>query len=364
MREPLLLRGAIRDYSWGGRELIPRLLGIENREGRPFAELWFGAHPSAPSMVETADGPAPLDQWIAAAPERVLGPDCAARYRGRLPFLLKILDARRMLSIQAHPPRRQAEEGFERECRAGAHVNYVDPYHKPEVHVALTGMWMLHGLRPGAGDQYARLMRMPQPEVDALLEPLIARLEREQPADKSTHDYWALRAAREFPRDRGILALYLLNLIHLEPGQGTYQAPGVLHAYLEGATVELMANSDNVLRGGLTTKRVDAEELLRCVSLESGPPEVLHGSRVSEIETVYRTPAEEFELSRIELAGAARFAASGPEILVVLEGSVVPDSGMRVPCGGALLAPHGASYELSAERAVLFKAALPKSTAP
>jgi len=172
-------------------------------------------------------------------------------------------------------------------------------------------------------------MNMPQEQVDLLLNALLSRLREKPLADKDTADYWALRAAENFPlpgghRDRGIFSVYLLNLVHLQPGQGTFQPAGVLHAYLEGVNVELMANSDNVLRGGLTTKHIDVAELLRILTFEGGTPEVFDGIQVSAEERVYRTPAEEFELSRISLRPRSRYAGEatyGPKSLLVLHGS-------------------------------------------
>ncbi len=400
---PLLLRGAVQHYAWGGRELIPSLLGVENPAGRPFAELWLGAHPAAPALLETPGGPLPLDRYIAARPAETLGP-AAPLFENRLPFLLKVLDARSMLSIQVHPDKRQAEEGFRRENGAGVppgapHRNYKDPNHKPEVHVALSEFWMLHGFRPldeilrlagrypelsplmseraaGLREIYTRAMSLPQASVDALLNPLIARLEQGPPPAKHSPDYWALRAAREFPlpgggRDRGLFSIYLLNLLRLEPGEGTYQPAGVPHAYLEGATVELMANSDNVLRAGLTPKHVDVDELLRAVSFECGAPEILRGVPVSAAETAYRTAAEEFELSRLALAPGASCAgvsARGPEILLAIEGQALLRAGNRtldLPRGKAAFVPYGCRYVLegSPAGALLFKAALPASSA-
>jgi mannose-6-phosphate isomerase len=304
-----------------------------------------------------------------------------------------------MLSIQAHPAKGQAEAGFARENAAGialdaAHRNYKDDNHKPELHVALTDFWMLHGFRPlpqvarileevpelrvlerhagSVRELYAAVMEMPQERVDAILNPLIARLERESPADEDRPDFWALRAAREFTlpeghRDRGIFSVYLLNLAHLGPGQGTFQAAGVLHAYLEGVTVELMANSDNVLRGGLTPKHVDVAELLRTLSFEPCVPEVLEGTPVSACETVYRTAAEEFELSRVELvAGQPGFAAvaKGPETWIVLAGSAEAACGeerLALARGQSLLARYGCEYRIEARGAdaTLFRASIP-----
>ncbi len=181
-----------------------------------------------------------------------------------------------------------------------------------------------------------------------------------------------MRAAENFPlpgghRDRGIFSVYLLNLVHLRPGQGTFQPAGVLHAYLEGVNVELMANSDNVLRGGLTTKHVDVPELLDILTFEGGTPEVLDGVVVSPQEKLYRTPAEEFELSRIALAPGHHFrgeATYGPKAFLVLEGSANVTAGNRstpLHRGSIGFAPCGTEFvfEAKGEAVVIFQAGLP-----
>ncbi len=410
----LTLHGVVQHYDWGGRNFIPDLLGIENATGRPFAELWIGAHAKAPSLVELAAGQEPLDQLIAEQPEAILGPAANAHFGGRLPYLFKILDVHKMLSIQAHPTLAQAKEGFARETAEGISLeasgrNYKDDSHKPEIGVALTEFWMLHGFRPleqiadtfdrvpelsplmagfrqrlaAAGhdhqarrsllrELYSNVMTMPQEQVDTMLNGLLSRLQAKPATDKNSADYWALRAAENFPlpgghRDRGIFSVYLLNLIHLQPGQGTFQPAGVLHAYLEGVNVELMANSDNVLRGGLTSKHVDGAELLKILTFEGGTPEVFDGVYVSAQERVYRTPAEEFELSRIALAPHSRYAGEatyGPKALLVLQGcATITAAGQSTSAGRGSIAlvPSGTEFviETRLEDLVVFQAALP-----
>jgi mannose-6-phosphate isomerase len=412
------LEGAVQHYEWGGHDFIPGLLRIENKEAKPFAELWIGAHPMAPATAWVGGAALKLDRLLEEAPEAVLGPAAARRFAGRLPYLLKILDAHQMLSIQAHPNKRQAAEGFARENAAGIPLdapqrNYRDHNHKPELQVALTDFWMLHGFRgleqiaetlgavpeltpvmpefaeclEKAGEHpearrrllrelYAAVITMPQRRVDAILEPLIARLAREEPWDRDAPDFWALRAAEHFPlpaghRDRGIFSIYLLNLLGLAPGQGTFQPAGVLHAYLEGANVEVMANSDNVLRGGLTPKHVDVDELLRTLTFDSGAPAVLEGQPLSPTDTVYRAPVEEFELSRIKVGpGKAHSgrAAHGPHTLIVLEGCATLTSEGRTVVldrGTSVLVCCGIDYAIQAARgpALLFKAAIPVANA-
>jgi mannose-6-phosphate isomerase len=220
---------------------------------------------------------------------------------------------------------------------------------------------------------YSNVMTMQQDRVDLLLDQLLTRLRSAPLGGKDSPDYWALRAAENFPLpgghlDRGIFSVYLLNLVHLLPGQATFQPAGVLHAYLEGVNVELMANSDNVLRGGLTTKHVDVPELLRILTFEGGTPEVFEGSVVSDQERVYRTPAEEFELSRISVAAGDRYvgeAVYGPKALLVLQGSgrlTAAGCSLSVKRGSIVFAPCGTQFviEARAEGLLAFQAGLPR----
>jgi mannose-6-phosphate isomerase len=410
----LPLHGVVQHYDWGGHDFIPGLLGIANSDRRPFAELWMGAHPKAPATADVEGVAMPLDRLIAGAPDRILGPSASARFGGRLPYLFKVLDVASMLSIQVHPTKEQAAAGFARENAAGialgaAERNYKDENHKPEIAVALTDFWMLHGFRPleqiaevlckvpelcsimpdfsvrlaRAGDAtqarrdllrdlYCAVMTMPQERVDLLLNALVERLATGAPSDHDVPDYWAGRAVEKFPpvgghRDRGIFSIYLLNLVHLRPGQGTFQLAGTLHAYLEGVTVELMANSDNVLRGGLTQKHVDGPELLRILSFDSGTPQVLDGEPAASPDRVYGTPSDDFELSRIDLATGRQYlgqAAHGPDSIIVLDGAAtLTTRGQSIPLarGAIVFVPFGTHYSLNARvtPAILFKASVP-----
>jgi len=410
----LKLNGVVQHYDWGGLDFIPGLLGVANSERKPCAELWIGAHPKAPATAEVAGRAIPLNQLIAEAPAGILGPWASAHFDNKLPYLFKVLDVAKMLSIQVHPTREQARDGFARENAAGIGLqaperNYKDENHKPEVAVALTEFWMLHGFRPleqiaatlrdvpelrsilpdfperlaRAGkaaqarrdllrDLYQTVMTISQERVDVLLNALVARLAASAPSDKNDPNYWAARAIRTYPpvgghRDRGIFSIYLLNLVHLRPGQGTYQPAGLLHAYLEGVNVELMANSDNVLRGGLTPKHVDVPELLRILKFEDGLPHVLDGELTGKFERVYRTASDEFEVSRIDLTAGEPYlgqAAHGPDSIIVLDGAAtLTAKGQSIPLvrGAIVFVPFGTEYSLSATDAParLFKASVP-----
>jgi mannose-6-phosphate isomerase class I len=414
---PLSLQGAVQHYQWGGYSFIPGLLGVTNPENLPFAELWLGAHPRAVAVAEIDDAWIPVDRLVAADPWLTLGSDVALRFTGRLPYLFKVLDVRSMLSLQAHPSKAQAEEGFARENAAGILIdapnrNYRDDNHKPEAHVALTDFWMLHGFRPleetaqafaataelqsvmptldgrvrAAADaearaallreMYTRVMTMAQEEADGIVNALLARLEREEASGalpKDDHGYWALLAARTYPlpgghRDRGIISMFMLNLLHLRPGQGTFQPAGTLHAYLEGANVEIMANSDNVLRGGLTPKHVDVPELISTLQFKDARPRILEGRAASETGREYETPAEEFALERIEVSPGIPYAGGrehSADCIIAIEGAAAIFAGGRtvaLPRGGTVLVPANLPYSVTARapRAVLYKAGVPK----
>jgi mannose-6-phosphate isomerase len=390
----------VQHYAWGGYDYIPDLLGVKNEAQQPFAELWLGAHAKAPSILVMDEDEKPLNEFLGTFAHAVLGQKIIHRFGEKLPFLFKVLDARDMLSIQVHPSKAQAEEGFARENKEkialdASNRSYKDDNHKPEVHVALTDFWMLHGFRPakeieqilkqvgefrslltvfladGTEALYRHIMLLPQTQVDKILSALIHRLEDEEPDDMDAPDYWALKAAQTFPLpdghfDRGIFSVYLLNLLHLNPGESTYQAAGVPHAYLYGTTMELMANSDNVLRGGLTPKYVDVDELLKTINFKGAHPEVMTGEVVSYAERIYKTPADDFELSKLTLYAGETFQnmdAKTPEILLLLNGKISVMCGWDEDVferGESCFSPASTTYNITAlEDATLFRAKVP-----
>ncbi len=391
----------IQNYTWGGTEYIPSLLDIENMEKKPYAELWIGTHPVAPAKVVVDGHSLLLHDFIKNNRKTLLGSASIERFGTTLPYLFKVLDAQKMLSIQVHPSKQQAAEGFERENRANIPLtaknrNYKDNNHKPEIHVALTEFWMLHGFRPleeidfwldkttefnallktwdkgNLSLLYETIMTMPQDQIDSILQPLVERLMpayRSQQLDKDEPHFWAARAADLFPLpgnhlDRGIFSIYLFNLLHLRPGQGTFQAAGVPHAYLQGTNVELMANSDNVLRGGLTPKHIDVKELLKIVKIDPTRPQILEGEKTNDHETLYPTPVKDFKLSRLLLKTGDNYISQnqhGLECLVLTEGSIRAKDDyqeMSLNRGKVFMAPANVSYTLEAKtRSILFKAA-------
>ncbi|MFJ4964525.1 mannose-6-phosphate isomerase, class I [Streptomyces sp. NPDC088729] len=398
------LSNTVRPYAWGSTTAIPALLGTAPT-GEPQAEMWMGAHPGAPSRIfrhpttettATPDGDLTADDAAAAAtelagaelaltdviaadPEGELGAATVTRFGPRLPFLLKILAAGAPLSLQVHPNLDQARRGYADEEARGvpidaAHRTYKDANHKPELICALTPFDGLCGFRrpTEAADAmeslgvdslkpYVDLLRA-HPEEAALREVLTAVLGAD-PAEMAetvaeaaaaaerlggAHAPYA-RIAHHFPGDRGVIAAMLLNYVQLQPGEALFLDAGVPHAYLDGLGVEIMANSDNVLRCGLTPKHVDVPELLRIVRFEATEPGVLRPEAAPSGEELYETPADEFALSRYTLAAGgdpAELTAAGPQILLCTAGALrVGD--LELTPGESVFVPAGEAVEAS-----------------
>jgi mannose-6-phosphate isomerase len=331
---------------------LAELTGRPAPTASPEAELWMGAHPSAPSQVETEAGPVSLIEWIRRAPEAVLGRATAQRFGGELPFLFKVLAPRRALSIQVHPDAERARRGFERENAAGLAVddprrNYRDSNPKPELICALGCFTALCGFR-GHIEVVEGLERLGVPRLAAAAGELraggeagIARLvgallardaeERRSLADEvadvvrgreseSPELAEIAELSRQYPGDLGIVFPLLLNLVELAPGEALFLGTGEIHAYLRGVGVELMANSNNVLRGGLTEKHVDVLELLDTLTFREGPPKVIEPGE----DASYSTPTPYFRLERLDPASGrvAGAADRGVEVLPCTSGSV------------------------------------------
>ncbi|MDR2575316.1 MAG: mannose-6-phosphate isomerase, class I [Treponema sp.] len=363
MSEFYKLRNKARHYEWGSPVDIPRLLGMA-ADGTPWAELWIGSHSGSPSTAILDSGEKALGDLIASDPRRFLGEETARLY-GALPFLLKLLSAEKPLSIQAHPNLAQAREGFERENRAGVPVdsperNYKDPNHKPEIIAALTSFTGLCGFRdldeirallavfletappvlregfapltnglsntdPAAAlrDFLAGLFGLSKAVREALTEYILSTCERSSELELMQD------LARLYPGDPAVIAPLYLNVFRLEPGEAVFLEAGILHAYIHGFGVELMANSDNVLRGGLTPKYVDVPELMKILEFKPYKPRLItpNASCFS-----YPTPCEEFSLTRIcSGVGASvgpRVAGTwspheGPALCSVTEGELI-----------------------------------------
>jgi mannose-6-phosphate isomerase len=362
-----LLRGALRTYAWGSRTALAEFTGRPVPAAHPEAELWFGAHPGDPAWLETANGETSLLDALTEDPEGQLGTASRTRFGDVLPFLVKVLAADEPLSLQAHPSAEQAIQGFQREERLGIPVsspvrNYRDTSHKPELLVALQPFEALGGFRQvsrtrellralavsdldpfiellsdqsdadGLRALFTTWITAPQPDIDVLVPAVldgaiqyVSSGATEFVAEAKT----VLELGERYPGDAGVLAALLLNRITLAPGEGLYLPAGNLHTYLRGFALEVMANSDNVLRGGLTPKHVDVAELLRVLDFNPTAEEQLRPPVHREgMALVYDTPADEFAVALLVLDGEylghevdASSRHDGPQILLCVEGS-------------------------------------------
>ena len=381
-----LLEGVIRHYDWGSIDSIPELLGVR-ATGEPWAELWLGAHPSAPSSVGS-EGIA-LDGLIAADPAAALGTNVADHF-GDLPFLLKVLAAASPLSLQAHPSVAEAEAGFDREDAAGIPVDapnrsFRDRNHKPELICALSEFDALCGFRdpkatvailntidtpaldpvrdqlldnPDAGGLNAllgHLLTLSARDAAALANAVVDACRADGPELGRRERAMAVALGARYPGDAGVVTALLLNFITLAPGEALFLGAGNLHAYLQGTGIEIMANSDNVLRGGLTPKHVDVETLLAVVDAAPILPDVQRPAIIDGVAT-YDTPVPEFSLQRIEVDGA-RSMVGGPAILLCTDGAVGVGAHV-IECGAAAwISAEESAIELSG-RGTVFRAAV------
>lgn len=394
------LKGKVQYYAWGGYDYIPSWLGIQNTEHKPHAEYWMGAHPSAPSVIATPNGDLSLNQLVHDHHAEFIGEKVFQQF-GELPYLFKILDVRDMLSIQVHPTKAAAAAGFDAEEAAGVKLdssfrNYKDRNHKPEVMVALSEFWLLHGFRCkdelkhvlttvpefqplvsifGDGNYKALSeygMYMPQEEVNSMLVPLIQReMQRKQNGELTKADPgWWVSKLYEGKEDwgnidRGVFSVYFFNIVNAKPGEAVFQGAGVPHAYLEGQNVELMANSDNVLRGGLTPKHVDVAELLKHTIFEGIVPNVMKGEHKENGETNYPCPVPDFGISKIELQqkGSYQHTANSLEIFVVIDGAMNIKgmaNNLSVSKGEVAVILAGETYHISTDSYVMaYKAFVP-----
>lgn len=383
---PLLLTNVVQGYDWGSPDAIPRLLGREP-DGTPCAELWLGAHPSAPSRAAVADGEVTLDVLVRNNPGVALGRRVSDTFGPRLPFLLKVLAAERALSLQVHPKPHAARAGFNRENRTGVPAgspqrSFHDDQHKPEMVVALTQVEGLAGFRTprnilslldglegrmvaGVRDQLvrdrtdaslraafsllldARADAHCAADIKLTVESVRSRLADGSPYGRA--DQTVVDLAEQHPGDPGAIASLMLNRFSLEPGESVYTPAGEVHAYLSGVGVEVMASSDNVLRAGLTTKHVDTAALVECASFTPNPPakpsvEVAGGR--GQLQT-YRAPVPEFALTvaDVDPSEPVPLPAEGPRIVLALDGAVALDGdhgGVTLAGGRSAFVPHAA----------------------
>ena len=400
MTKLYLIKGKIQNYAWGGSEFIPNLLGIESTREK-CAEYWLGAHQNAPSEVLIENEKRPLNNFLNTDLIEKLGQKIASKF-GRLSFLFKVLDVKEMLSIQVHPTKIEAEKGFKLENEMGiplkaANRNYKDDNHKPEIMVALGEFWLLHGFLPedklrtilknipefthllpvfesqGYFGLYKKVMEQSDEENNRILQPLIDRILPGYKAgklEKSNPAYWAAKAVDSSTNttilDKGIYSIYFFNVVKANKGEAVFQDAGIPHAYLEGQNMELMANSDNVLRGGLTPKHVDIPELLKHVEFKATIPNVMQGELQKDgLERIYKSPAPDFELSQITLNAKQNYKSETKtaQILILLEGIASikqQNTTLHLKKGASVLLLANCNYEiLTSQNATLYKATAP-----
>ncbi len=402
LQKPLKLTCPVRHYAWGraaGESIIPSLLGGPVVD-TPYAELWMGAHPSASSTVEIGEDRRSLTDLISQFPKELLGESVQNRFGDRLPFLLKVLSIRTALSIQAHPDKAKAEQ-----LHAEDPAHYPDDNHKPEVAIPISAVSLLYGFRPIAEvahwstkvpefaellgqavcqnlaeaneisedsallqQVYDKMFQAPAELVQALSLRLYARLAA-QGCD-SPEEEWILRLSKEYPSgDIGLFSFFVLNLAQRTAGEGVFIGPNIPHAYLEGELVECMANSDNVIRAGLTPKYKDVATLLEIADYSVRTPSALSSDTTAGSPvTAYQIPTSEFAISRItgSFQSVTVGASAGVEMLFCLDGSAALDWSEKMPIvelhpGSVYLLPACLpAAQVRSENATLFHVSIPE----
>ncbi|WP_265435406.1 mannose-6-phosphate isomerase, class I [Aeromonas media] len=380
----LLMQNPIQGYDWGSHDALTTLFGIPNPAGKPQAELWMGAHPNGCSEVTLAGNVQRLSTLIERAPVAVLGDATVARF-GSLPFLFKVLCAEKALSIQVHPSKAQAEAGFAKEEAAGidpkaANRNYKDPNHKPELVFALTPYQAMNGFRAilailalfdrmglPALAELTEALRQSQDEAglqhffhqllvlegtrkEEALAGLLAYAAAHQ--DEETFALITSLAA-QYPGDVGLFSPLLLNVVTLQPGQAMYLDACTPHAYVRGTGLEIMANSDNVLRAGLTPKYIDVAELLDCTRCLPKPDDqILLAPHLDGAVQHFEVPVPDFTFS-VYPAGEHALTTASAEILFAIDGTVTLQQGeqsLRLEKGQSAFVPAATGhYRLLAE---------------
>ena len=395
------IEGKVQHYDWGGKSFIPNLISEKNSTNITYAEYWLGAHAKAPSMVKVQEENIFLDVFINQNPTENLGLSVVNNF-GKLPYLFKVLDVHQMLSIQVHPTIEAAKIGYDLENKRGIPLtannrNYKDKNHKPEIMVALSDFWLLHGflertkliknlqetkelhfllttfLAKGYLGLYKKVMEFTQEEVNNILSPLLERISIKflnNELEKSSPAYWAAKSVAHKDvqnLDKGIFSIYFFNILHLSVGEAIFQDAGVPHAYLEGKNMELMANSDNVLRGGLTSKHVDVEEFLKNTRFEETIPAILYGNKYeSNGELVYQTNTKDFEMTKVELVPSIvhRSVSNSVEILIAIRGSATiteNENMLLLEKGQSILIKPNTAYAIQTNSEVeIYKARVPK----
>lgn len=400
MKKIFTLHNTVQTYNWGSRKFISQLLGNTSPSGRPEAELWMGAHPNAPSFFISGKKRISLLDYINKNPDTVLGKETAGKFNNKLPFLFKVLAADKPLSIQAHPNKSQADQGFQRENNMGIPVNarnrlYKDNNHKPEIICALTPFTALNGFMP-----IDKIVGLLEPVKSKPLNSFLTHLKQnrnesglmnffksvmtcdlnrknrivkdifqftETRGNDDPRNKWIISLNREYPGDIGIISMFFLNFINLNPGEAMFLPACQFHSYINGAGIELMANSDNVLRGGLTPKHIDIPELLKIIEFKTSDVQKIRPVINKNHEKVYTTPAEEFLLISIALDPNTLYTSDkkrSVEILLCIDGEPIITefpSGEKTTLkkGTSVLIPADLDYYTIEEPAYIFKATVP-----
>lgn len=400
MKTISILKNTVQEYAWGSYTAIAELLGKKSPSAGPQAELWMGAHPKAPSEVKYGGKWVSLLDLIKNNPKDILGKEVAHKFNHTLPYLFKVLAAAKPLSLQAHPGKRQAAKGFEKENRLGIPIdapnrNYKDDNHKPECICALTPFWALNGFRrvseilllmekicphglagelddlrdqpdkKGLKNFFSVLLTMERERKKQIIDDAIVNAHRFSEDDNLFK--WTIKLYNEYKTDIGIFSPILLNLICLKPGQAMFIPSGALHAYIDGVGIELMANSDNVLRGGLTPKHVDVQELLSILDFEEKDIKIIASKKCKNFEMIYPSPAEEFVLSVI--SGNKEIAYKSPvkrsiEIILCTDGKALItdiDNNIAIDLdrGVSVVIPASVQNYTINGKATLYKASVP-----
>ncbi|MBU2491419.1 MAG: mannose-6-phosphate isomerase, class I [Bacteroidetes bacterium] len=361
--KPYKLFNKIQNYDWGTKNenaFIPNLIGMKPEVNLPYAELWIGAHPKASSEIIINQNRILLNEVIDKYPIEILGAETAEKFSNKLPFLLKVLSASRALSIQTHPDKEQAKRLHETDP-----INYPDNNHKPEIAVALDNLTAIAGFRP-AKEIIENLQNNPEFEIitgskifkkliietdeskreklikkfysavmkkaddfktmdtviKKIAERISAKIELKQEEEQFLIQY------ENFGADVGLLSFFFFNIINLQPGQAIFTDAGVPHAYIEGNIIECMANSDNVVRAGLTNKFKDVDTLLDVLKYKFNEYKIINEEQKKDNVTL-KTSAEEFQITLFEKSKdfTDRFSTNNkPVIILILEGSLVIES--------------------------------------
>ncbi len=356
MKKLYKMENKIQKYEWGTFDYIASLLQLENNSAEPWAELWMSAHDKAPSFLPEIRSN--LNTAIANNPQEFLGEKVAKNYKNKLPYLFKILSANKPLSIQAHPNLEQAKRGFKLENEQGILLtdfirNYKDDNHKPELICALTEFHAMCGFRPAseiinffnqlglnkvlrefsAFEKEAKADNWEKVFIEIIAGSVEKKLQIVELVINNIHDLndefvkdWVLKMMIHYPNDIGIISPLFLNTFILQAGEAVFLKAGILHAYLQGTGVEIMANSDNVLRGGLTPKNIDVKELVSILEWEMKEPEIQSYNFNSQVIS-YQIPINEFSLKRVKLTGELKIKNEKPTMIIVVEGET------QVTCG-------------------------------